>query len=293
MIERGFFYNTNGWMQLFFFFIIILFCLIFGSFILLIFGIISEESSSIRMTLSIQQVSIFLAPSILFAYLFHNNPKDYLRVEGAQNINTISLVVMLIIVIQPFIYLLGYLNQQLILPESMSALTKLMQEGERVAEESLSLFLSDKSVTGIILNFLTIAVIAAFVEEIFFRGCLQQIIQKIVSNKHAAVWITAIIFSAIHFQFYGFVPRLLLGAVLGYLFLWSGSLWIPVLAHTVHNAINVTLLQIYYGTPEYDKMENMDINNHIWLAVVSFVLMSVLLFFIRKNKVLEQLINNK
>ena len=81
---------------------------------------------------------------------------------------------------------------------------------------------------------------AGLAEEILFMGALLSIIRKKATNPHLAIWIVAIIFSAIHFQFYGFIPRMLLGAFLGYLLYWSKSIWIPVFAHFLHNAIAVT-----------------------------------------------------
>jgi membrane protease YdiL (CAAX protease family) len=87
-----------------------------------------------------------------------------------------------------------------------------------------------------ITTFLMVAVLAAAWEELIFRGILQRLIEAFSRNAHLAVWATALIFSAIHFQFFSSVPRLVLGVVLGYLFVWSRNLWVPMLAHFVNNA---------------------------------------------------------
>ena len=64
-------------------------------------------------------------------------------------------------------------------------------------------------------------------------------------NIHLSIWASAIIFSAIHFQFYGFIPRLLLGALFGYLYYWSGNLLIPMFAHFVNNAFGVIMIYLH------------------------------------------------
>ena len=92
---------------------------------------------------------------------------------------------------------------------------------------------------GLFINLLMIAIIPAIGEEFFFRGLLQRIFSNWVRNTHWGIIISAFLFSAIHMQFYGFFPRFLLGAMFGYLFVWSGSLWLPVLAHFINNSLAV------------------------------------------------------
>ena len=91
----------------------------------------------------------------------------------------------------------------------------------------------------LLLNLLTVGVVAALGEELVFRGIVQQQMNKFVQNPILSIWITAIIFSAIHMQFVGFLPRMILGAGLGYLFYWSRSLWLPILVHFLFNSLQV------------------------------------------------------
>lgn len=285
MRGKGLLHNMTGWSQFFFLCFIVFISMLIGLVItVLCVDIKSTDVSTMRIMQLIQTVFIFLLPPIVFATLCQDNPRSFLKTDTHINIKLIVLVIVLFIVIQPFIYLSNYFNQQLILPESMIGIETWMKEREVLVEKALGIFFADKSATGVISNLLIIAVVTGLAEEIFFRGCLQQIVQKIVNNKHLAIWITAIIFSAIHFQFYGFIPRMLLGAILGYLFMWSGSLWLPVIAHTIHNALNVILIQIYYGTPKYEEMENLDINNHMWIAILSAITASALLISIYRNR---------
>ena len=96
-----------------------------------------------------------------------------------------------------------------------------------------------------ILAIVVIAVIPGVGEELLFRGFLQNILKRIFKNDHIAIWIAAILFSAIHFQFYGFIPRMLLGALFGYLYVWTGNLLIPIIAHFLNNSISLIALYIY------------------------------------------------
>ena len=90
------------------------------------------------------------------------------------------------------------------------------------------------------MNILIIAIMAGIGEELMFRGVIQKILIGWTKDIHLGILYTAIIFSTIHFQFYGFVPRMILGMVLGYLYIWSKSLWVPVIAHAINNALTVT-----------------------------------------------------
>jgi membrane protease YdiL (CAAX protease family) len=95
-----------------------------------------------------------------------------------------------------------------------------------------------------ILNLFIIAILPAVGEEFFFRGVLQKILIKLFKSGHVGIWVTAFIFSAIHFQFFGFVPRFILGLIFGYLFFWSGTLWLPVISHFINNAVPVIMAYI-------------------------------------------------
>lgn len=100
---------------------------------------------------------------------------------------------------------------------------------------------------------LVIAVLPAIGEELVFRGLIQNELYKGTKNIHVSIWFAAILFSTIHFQFFGFVPRMLLGALFGYLYYWSGSLSLAILAHFVNNGASLLALYLYQkGTFEFD-----------------------------------------
>ncbi len=106
-------------------------------------------------------------------------------------------------------------------------------------------YLAVKSIWGLLFNLFMVALIPAVGEEFLFRGTLQRIFSEWLRSEHLAVWTTAVLFSLMHYQFLGFMPRILLGALFGYLFLWTGNIWVPVLAHFVNNAVAVVYYHLF------------------------------------------------
>jgi membrane protease YdiL (CAAX protease family) len=136
-----------------------------------------------------------------------------------------------------------------------------------------------KSIPVLLINLLMLAIIPAVGEEFIFRGCLQKIFGRWIGNYHIAIWITAIIFSGIHFQFYGFMPRMLLGALFGYLLVWSGSLWLPILAHFMNNGVAVVTAYVFQqqGKPLELMYESDPASQPVFIA--SIAVMAVLLWY--------------
>lgn len=132
------------------------------------------------------------------------------------------------------------------------------------------------SINELFLCLLVIAVLPAIGEEFIFRGMLQPQLHKSMGNIHAAIWISAILFSALHMQFFGFFPRVFLGALFGYLYYWSGNFWIAVFAHFVNNAFSVLMLYFYQqGVSELDmnSTESAPWGLVAGAAIVSFTLL--------------------
>jgi hypothetical protein len=142
------------------------------------------------------------------------------------------------------------------LPESMAAFEDAIRSLEDAAEKTTTEFLSVNTIGGLILNLIIIALLPAIGEELFFRGVLFSLFKDWFKNAHWAVLITSILFSAAHLQFYGFLPRMLLGILFGYLLIWSGSIWIPILAHFVNNALAVSVF--YFFSDREELLEQTD-----------------------------------
>jgi membrane protease YdiL (CAAX protease family) len=131
------------------------------------------------------------------------------------------------------------------LPAFLNDLEKWMRQQEDQLATLTQRFLYMPSAVDLAINLLMIALIPAIGEELLFRGCLQPIFGRLAKNAHVGIWLAAIVFSAIHLQFYGFIPRMLLGALFGYLYYYGNSLWYPILGHFLNNGSAVVAVFIY------------------------------------------------
>ena len=147
------------------------------------------------------------------------------------------------------------------------------------------------SVGGLLMNILVIAVIPAFAEEFFFRGFLMGTLQRIM-GKHASVWVSAAIFSAVHFQFYGFFSRLVLGAILGYLVVFSRSLWTSMLAHFLNNFLMLMVAFFMLSGDIGNGTDPFEPAPMGWLAATaSLTITCILFYFFRRNQTHPKIIN--
>ena len=187
----------------------------------------------------IASIGTFLLPALGMAWLCSASSKQYLSIRGIKDPRTWILTFVCMLLLTPVINLLGLLNQQMELPAFLAPVEEWMRAQEDLAERLTMTLLSDNHVEAIIANLIVIALAAGITEEFLFRGALQRVIGKYTTNPHTVIWIAAALFSAFHLHFYGFRPRMLLGAYFGYLLYWGKSIWLPVFAHFTNNAVAV------------------------------------------------------
>jgi membrane protease YdiL (CAAX protease family) len=212
---------------------------------------------------------VIVLPPIVLAYLISTTPWNYLKIVNKKsNWMDLILVILFMILIIPFVNLLGNLNQQLVLPKVFSGLEMWMKQSEDQATALTQKFLNVHDFSGLLYNLFLIALIPAIGEELYFRGALQGIIKQWKGIK-VSIWITAIIFSTIHFQFYGFLPRMLLGAFFGYLIFWSENLWLPVVAHFTNNAIAVVFYFLKFNGFKLPDIDSIGIGKTMWVGFIS------------------------
>ena len=225
-------------------------------------------------------------PAYIIATLVHPSPARYLKISGDKRIGKkLVFAVLIFIFSYSLASYLSQLNKGMELPSFMHEVEQFFRTMEDAALETTNLLLSGKTIGSLILNLIIVAGFAAISEELFFRGALQQLIGEKFPNGHAAVWITALVFSIVHFQFYGFLPRLLLGALLGYLFLYTQNLWVPILFHFINNAL-IVVLHYFWGDSQWlREIEEMPADGWFTLAAVVGALCTVLLFwrYVRGN----------
>lgn len=194
----------------------------------------------LRIATVLQDLLLFIAPAIATACIICRRPAELLRVDSAPTARAVLAVALIVALSMPAMEAIIYANSHLHLPECMASFESAAREMEATASAvTETLLRSNTSVAALVLNVLIIGVLAGFSEELLFRGCFQRLLSTGGMNPHAAIWLVAAIFSAFHFQLFGFLPRMLLGAYFGYLLLWTRSLWAPILAHTFNNTVYV------------------------------------------------------
>jgi membrane protease YdiL (CAAX protease family) len=243
-----------------------------------------DSVNALKFLQLMNSLGIFLIPALLFTLLSSGKILQPLQLNRRPSMVSLLLLFPLFFTFLPLINLTVEWNANMQLPTLLAPLEDWMRQSEDQAMQLTQAFLQMDSVGDLMINLLLIALLPALGEELIFRGIVQQIINKGNGNYHIGVWLSAILFSALHLQFYGFLPRLLLGAFFGYLFVWSGNLWVPILVHFINNA--TALLATYTLGPNVVK-EDFDTigateSTYLFTAI-SFVLFLYLL------KVFQQL----
>lgn len=232
---------------------------------------------------------IFVLPAVLIALLWTKPKIHYLGITQMPAFSTLLMAGLGILFAMPLINWLAELNQQMHLPGAFAGIEQWMKSSEDKAAQLTEAFTKGTSVGTLLLNLFVIAFMAALSEELFFRGIFQKVSIECFRNKHLGVWFGAIIFSAFHMQFFGFLPRMLMGAYLGYLFLWSGSLWPGIVAHFLNNGTAVFLVWLQNrGTISVDADKVGIRQSELIYVFVSAVIVALSLFMVyrieRKRK---------
>jgi uncharacterized protein len=234
----------------------------------------------------LNQIGVFVIPSIIFALLFSSNVSEYLGLNKLPGIFSVISVVMLMYLLLPLIHELMRFNQMMSYPEALNGVEEWMRTAEDKAEELTNAFLKTDTLSGLLGNLLIVAVLASVAEELMFRSVLIRLFRSWTGNMHVAVALSAIIFSAFHLQFFTFLPRFLLGLIFGYLFVWSGTIWLPVLAHFINNASAVIVyFLVSRGTIEVSVEEFGAIENTalLWISILLSAVMLVFIFINEKS----------
>lgn len=178
------------------------------------------------------------------------------------------------------------LNQAVVFPESLKGLEALLKGMEDKLAETTKFFTDFTSFWQFLLAFLVIAVIAGIGEELIFRGLIMRKILLGTGNPHIAIWVSAFIFAVIHFQFYGILPRMMLGVLFGYFYLWTGNIRVPIFAHIFNNGLAITIMYLHNIGIVKTDLESMD---DVPMSIVGFSLIATIgLMFLLKNYTLQK-----
>jgi membrane protease YdiL (CAAX protease family) len=237
--------------------------------------------ANINAVKAIQVVStilIFFVPAVVAARIVSARPFDHLGFRKGVKISRVVVAVLLMLCALPLVGFLAEINKAI--PIS-AALRKTFDAMESSYAEQVKLIATFKSLADYIIALFIIALMPALVEEVFFRGGLQNIFMRWFKIPWLVIVITSLIFSAIHFSWYGFIPRMALGMVLGYIFYYTGNLWYSIIAHFFNNALMITVLYWQYLK---NKTVDMSVGESApwWAGVISAAIVIGLFIVLRK-----------
>ncbi|MCG8412386.1 MAG: CPBP family intramembrane metalloprotease [Bacteroidales bacterium] len=234
---------------------------------------------------TIQSFGIFIIPAFIIAFIFSKQPNEYLCLNKKRHYSLFILTTFILICSIPLINCFGVLNIRMDLPDWLSSIEIWMQNQENRAKLLTEAFLTMPNIGSLFFNLFMIAVLPAIGEELIFRGIFQKLFIEWTKSIYWGIILSAFLFSFIHFQFYGFLPRFMLGLLFGYLFYRSGSIWIPILAHFVNNSLAVLSS---YSTPDLEsKVENLSLLNPgliITTIIASLICYVLLVRFYKKTR---------
>ena len=231
----------------------------------------AQTTESLKWLQLLQTFGTFLLPPILGAWWWSNNhkPFQWLKLNVGMDGRVVILAIAIMLCAIPAINLLADLNGRIQLPKSLDFIEQILRSQEDAATKLTEMFLQADNVGVLLINIVLLALLPALSEELTFRGTLQQILSR---NQHLAIWLSAIIFSAVHLQFYGFIPRMLMGAMFGYVFVWTSSLWVPILMHFTNNGIAVISYYLFDEIADNKTWaDTIGTGNMWWLGIISIL----------------------
>lgn len=233
----------------------------------------------VRVFTIINQIAMFGLPALLFAFLFYRNGWRFFQFHKIPALSQLVMGIFFLLSIFPLAQTLLELNKLLPLPAWATSM-------ERNLDDLIKGLLVMESPTEFLFSLLTIAILPAICEELMFRGVVQQQITTFTARPVLSIVLTAIIFSAVHGQFEGFLPRLLLGASLGALYYWSKTLWIPILAHAFNNGMQIVF--VYVSAKEINKIEQLEPEIPFSLVLISAIFALSIGYLLNKQSLVNK-----
>ena len=244
----------------------------------------SSTLSALKLMQIFQHVGMFIVPPLVLAYLVSQNPLKSLGLVKTANIQAYIYSGLIIFLALPLINWMVVINGHLALPEFMSSIEIWMKETEETAKRFTESFLIMSTTQDLAVNLLMVAIIPAIGEELLFRGLIQRLFINWTRSVHWGILIASILFSALHMQFFGFLPRMMLGILFGYLFLWSGTLWVPILCHFINNGSAVVFAYLEQRDLMWFNAENLGAENQdTMITIACTIAISGLLYLIYKK----------
>lgn len=236
-----------------------------------------------------QNILAFIIPAILtWKFCFKISPLKAMEADNVPSFRMIGIAILIYAVGIPALNQIVYWNQEMNLPDSLASFEQWCRQMEEQAEELTKGLINTTDLLPTIINLLLIGILTGIGEEFFFRGALQRMLIWCKVNPHVAIWTAATVFSALHFQFFGFVPRLLLGAFFGYLYWWSGSIWVNAFAHALNNSLVIVstwCINKGFISEEFDMMGVAESSVPV-IAIISAIAVALIICFYHSRGVL-------
>jgi len=245
-------------------------------------ALITGDIALLKLSQALQAFALFIFPAFITAFLLTKTTvSDYLSLKNKANITVYMLVALAAIFALPSVNALAELNNAITFPPFLHGFEVWARSLEDAAQELTEKFLSVSGIPGLLLNIFVVAVLAAVGEELIFRGVLQRIFTNWTKSETLGIWLTAFVFSVVHFQFFGFLPRLLLGAFFGYLLVWTRTIWLPTLAHFIHNGVSVVAFYLHHNGYIQANPDEVGTSGMLWLSAVTTVLFLGIVYWIQ------------
>lgn len=245
---------------------------------------LSESLSQVQFYLSQASYTIIFCFATAWLYLKMNRQSGFSVMSTDRRLALLPVGLAFLATVS-FMFVNSWLvewNSNISFPESLSALEEFMKQLEEAAAEATEKLTTFDHFGYFLLAFVVVAVLPGIGEELLFRGVLQNTLHRYTGNKHVAIWVTAFLFAAIHFQFYGLAPRTMLGVLFGYLYVWSGNLRLAIVSHITNNGLALCIAYYAQLTDmdfDIDDPSSMD----DWISLVALVVTLALLFVFRNH----------
>ena len=187
----------------------------------------------------VQGLFVFIFPTILTWMMTSLRPWHMMGMDRSLSLKSLGWMLALYVIAYPAMAQIIYYNADISFPDSMKGLEQTLRDWENAGADATAAIMSTTTVGGLIVNVLIVGLFTGLAEEMFFRAGIQRMMMTSRISPTVAIWSAAAIFSFVHFQFFGFVPRLLLGAMFGYVYWRTRSIWAPALLHGINNSIVV------------------------------------------------------
>jgi len=236
----------------------------------------------------INSIGLFVLPSFIISFLFMEGTFSGLKLNKRVDWIGFALAGLVLVAALPMVEGFALFNAKLTLPESLSSIEIWMKDKEELATNITIEFLKMENWLDLLTNMIMIAFVAAIGEELLFRGVFQRFLSEWFKNVHIAIFVTAFFFSAFHMQFYGFLPRMFMGVILGYLFVWSNNIWLPIFGHFVNNGMAIMVYYFMDINPE-DFNGNPEFPFTYTSFFISMLLVIVICYYFRQRFLKESI----